>query len=174
MDTGEGAKNNGNGKHVPDSGSPPSITSAGGNGHPPEPLVVVDRDEKGRILPGRSLNPKGRAKGIPNRNSELVKLVNTRELSWCWRTAKAQAKKGDTSFLRYLLDKTLLEQSPASAGIVINASASAQASAEASSTSNFHDRLEELRDPGVLAGVGDLLDRLAARRGITGAPRHGN
>ena len=144
MDASDGGDLKGNGS-VPLPVSLPSTSPAGGEGITPEPLVVVDtspaRDPKnGRILPGHSGNPKGRRPGIPNRNQELVKLVNTRELSWCWRTAKAQAKKGDNALLQFLLARTLLEQSPTSAGIVINANASASAQ-----TNSYETFISELR-----------------------------
>ena len=179
MDASDGGDHNGNGS-VSLPVSLPSTSPAGGHGQSPEPLVVVEtppakplRDPKtGRILPGRSLNPKGRLPGIPNRNQELVKLVNTRELSWCWRTAKAQAKKGDNALLQFLLARTLLEQSPTSAGIVINATASAQATVE--NTTEIHDRLEELRDPAVRDAFCDLVDRLEARNRNAGPTRRDN
>ena len=177
MDTGEGS-NTGNGHSADPTPTPPQSTSpAGGSGESAVPLVVVDtspaRDPKnGRILPGHSGNPKGRKPGIPNRNSELVKLVNTRELAWCWRTAKAQAKKGDNALLQFLLARTLLEQSPTSAGIVINATASAQATVE--NTTEIHDRLEELRDPAVRDAFCDLVDRLEARNRNAGPTRRDN
>ena len=192
MDAGSGSHPSGNGSSVPKADSPKSDTPAGSDGHPPELLVVVDplnpimdppgggaaadtpvsaaptdvpRDEKGRVKKGHSLNPKGRTPGIPNRNAELHRLVTSRELSWCWKRAKEMARKGDTSFLRYLLDKVVLDQSPATAGIVINASASASAHASVeTTTTNLHDRLAEFgADPKVADDVADLALRLAAR-----------
>jgi hypothetical protein len=141
------------------------------------PASVESRDSKGRFRPGKSGNPKGRAPGIPNRNSEAVKLVNTRELSWCWKLAKAQAKKGDHRLLVFLLDKVLIDQSPAAAGITINANASAQANASAATAPvNLHDRFAELAaDPAVADELAGLAARLAARgHHSVGAGKNGN
>jgi hypothetical protein len=202
MDAGEDLHRNGNGSTDPQI---PSLPSAGGTepvaatsqpshgAAPPEapassspaakgekPAEASDdaRDPKsGRFMPGKSGNPKGRTPGIPNRNSEAVKLVNTRELSWCWKLAKAQAKKGDHRLLVFLLDKVLIDQSPAAAGITINANASAQANASAATAPvNLHDRFAELAaDPAVADELAGLAARLAARgHHSVGAGKNGN
>lgn len=127
MDAGNGSHPKGNGSADPTAALPPSSPPAGCSGQSPEPLVVVDRDPKtGRILPGHSLNPKGRPKGIPNRNDELVKILTSTQLREAWVLAKARAKRGDIRLMEFLLDRVLLKQTPEAAGIAINVNQSNQ------------------------------------------------
>ena len=176
MDTGEGS-NTGNGHSADPTPTPPQSTSpAGGNGQSPEPLVVVDlpaaksvRDPKtGRILPGHSLNPKGRLPGIPNRNAELVKVLCTTEIREAWKLAKARAAKGETALMEFMLDRAFLKQTPEAAGIAINVN---QANHQIQTETNVHIG-EHLSDPGTRDAVAQLTERLAARGAFTGEPRH--
>jgi|SRR6185295_15482631 len=180
MDASDGANTNGNGHADPEpvslpsaaaapSGAPVSGAIAAPAAGAPEPLIVVDddvRDEHGRIRKGKTLNPKGRAPGIPNKNTEFLKLLTSTQLREVWAIAKKLALKGDVGLLEFLLERALVKLTPEAAGIVINNNPSAHASAGASATaSTLNDRLEELRgDPGVRDSFCDLVDRIAERR----------
>lgn len=108
MDASDGGRKNGNGHPDPTPVSLPSDTAAPTgapvSGAPPAPaagapaeqvpLVVVDRDESGRIKPGKSLNPKGRPAGAPSLNAQLVKAVK-------------QFKIGNKGFLELFLTRSL-------------------------------------------------------------------
>jgi hypothetical protein len=168
MDAGSDLHSNGNGHADPSAALPSSTPPTNGQGaHAPEPLVVVDgppRDSKGRILPGHSLNPKGKPKGIPNRNAELVRILNTTELREAWTLAKAQAKKGDSALMQFMLDRVLLKQTPEAAGLVLNVNQSNQ---ETHNQTNV--RIEQY-DRLLGDGQGrDLLAALAQRAAACGA-----
>lgn len=63
----------------------------------PPPAQIIPRDEKGKWPAGQSGNPKGRPKGIPNYNKQLI-------------TAIRKYKAGETSFLHKLLDMALKDR----------------------------------------------------------------
>lgn len=173
MDASDGDNHKGNGS-VPMPVSLPSTSPASGHGQSPEPLVVVDspaRDPKtGRVLPGHSLNPKGRRPGIPNRNAELVKVLNTTEIREAWKLAKSRAAKGETALMEFMLDRAFLKQTPEAAGIAINVN---QANSQTNNHSETHVRIGELlRDGEGRDALARLTERAAACGAFTGEPRH--
>jgi hypothetical protein len=208
MDASDGANKNGNGHADPAPaslpsaaaaplGAPVSSSPAEAQAGAPEPLVVVDddvRDDKGRMKPGRTLNPKGRPPGIVNRNTQLnrgfeafranpelckealkkykirIRGLKAEQLLITLAFAKAIIDKDD-SLLKWCGEHAYVTMTPAAAGIVINNNPSASATAHSTAR---HDRFEELRDTGIRDSFCDLADRIAERRRNAVAPGNGS
>ncbi len=117
----------------------------------PETVPII-RDDKGLWPPGQSGNPKGRPKGIPNYNKQLL-------------TAIRKYKAGETTFLHQLLetalknpavmikllDKMFADPTPAAPAAVFN-------------NVNQNDlRSSLLSDPNVRAAACALEERLGLR-----------
>ncbi len=187
MDASDRANNNGNGKHVPDTGSLPSaavvpqgapVSSSAAPavevpaGSPDVPLIVVEdppRTKDGKFRPGQSGNPKGRPPGTPNLNNEIC------------RAAKS-FKLGDKSYMYLVLAKALQDVEYAKLVIprlfadategkpLIDASDNSQ---EHHHHTETHVRIgEHLSDASTRDAVAQLTERLAARGAFTGEPRH--
>jgi len=179
MDASDGAtKNNGNGHADPAPVSLPSaeaapqgapVSSSNGEGQAGapahEPLVVVDRDPiTGRFPKGKSGNPKGRTPGIPNKNTEFLRLLTSKELRHVWATAKKLAAKGDVGLMQFLLERALIKLTPEAAGIVINNNPTAT-----THHNETHVRIgEHLADPKTRDAVAQLTERLGDRGVFSG------
>lgn len=170
MDAGNGSHSNGNGKADPSAALPQSSPPAGGDGLPPEPLVVVDdapRGKDGKFRAGKSGNPKGRPPGTPNLNNEIC------------RAAKA-FKLGDKTYMFLLLAKSL--QDPEYAKLVVPRlfadATEGKPLIDASDNSQHHHSEnhvsigEHLADASTRDAVAQLTERLAARGAFAGEPRH--
>lgn len=190
MDASDGATTNG-GQHVATdpvthpsaeaapSGAPVSSSPAEAPAGVPEPLVIVDADDArdpntGRIRKGKTLNPKGRAPGSPNLNSELQQAVK-------------KYKLGQKSYLELLLTKSLqdvkyaelvvpkilanVDLPAAAAGVTIHNTPHASARADANSET-YVDVAKLLSDAAGREGVAQFAERLAACKALTGEPRH--
>lgn len=219
MDTGDGSHPNGNGSADPKAVSAASVPPAGSSGQPPELLVVADtdqamnppgggaaadtpvsaaptdvpRDANGRVLPGHSLNLKGKPKGIPNRNTQLsrgydafranpelckialqkykirIRGLKAEQLLVTLAFAKSIVD-GDDSLLRWIGDRVYADPTPpAAVGPLIDASDKSQHHHH----TETHVRIgEHLGDPGTRSAVADLTERLAARGAFSGSPGH--
>jgi hypothetical protein len=206
MDASDGAnKNNGNGHANPvpvslpsAAAAPPGAPVASAPPAPeagaPEPLIVVDRDEKGRIKKG-ALNPKGRPPGIVNRNTQLNRgfdafranpeLVKEALKKYKIRISglKAEALLIALAFAKSIIDKddsllkwcgehAYLSMTPAAAGIVINNSPMASAAAISSDT---HVNVAKLIADGKgREAVAGIAERLAACGAFPGRNGNGN
>lgn len=146
--------------------APPDPGGPAGTSPVVEAPAGTGRDKLGRFQHGTSGNPSGRPPGIPNRNTEFVKLLNTRELRAVWKLAKQQARKGDTGLLMFLLERGLIKQSPEAAGLTV----------QIQQTNQQHQTHQEthvkygahLEDPAVRGALADVAQRLADRGGFTG------
>jgi hypothetical protein len=206
MDASDGANKNGNGHADPEPVSLPSAAAAppgapvsspeGAPAGAPEPLIVVDRDEHGRIKPGRSLNPAGRKPGIVNRNTQLnrgfdafranpelckaalktykikIRGLKAEQLLITLAFAKAIIDKDD-SLLKWCGEHAYITMTPAAAGIVINNSPQAYAAATASSDThvNVAKLIADGKGREAIAGI---AERLAACGAFPGRNGNGN
>jgi hypothetical protein len=184
MDASTGANKNGNGHHVPDPSVLPSavvvpsgapVTSA--IAAPEAGAPAVERDEHGRIKPGKSLNPKGRAPGVVSRNTQLNRgfeafranpelcKIALKKYSIRIRGLKAESLLITLAFAKSIIDKddsllkwcgehAYLSMTPAAAGIVINNNP--QATASQSSYETFISELRAHRDSIPRPGMEDL------------------
>jgi hypothetical protein len=153
------------------------------------------RDEKGRLLPGQVLNPAGKPKGIANRNTQLDRAFDAFRASpkLCATALKRygielkdQGAEGallllafaksivdrDDSLLKWCGEKLYLDQSPAAAGIVINASANAT-SQSSNETNVYPSQFERLLGDGQGRDALAVLAQRAAACGLfSGDARH--
>jgi len=211
MDASEGSKHhgNGNGSSKPDhpvspslpsavaalSGAPVSSSPAEAPAGAPEPLVVVDRDEHGKIKKGRSLNPKGRPPGIVNRNTQLNRGFETFRANpelcklalkkYKIRTRGMKADEllvtlafamwivdGDPSMVKWCGERVYLTLTPEAAGIVINNNPMANAS---TISSDSHVNVEKLIADGKgREAIAGIAERLAACGAFPGRNGNGN
>jgi hypothetical protein len=190
---------NGNGAHhspeeqlpsaaVPPPGGPVDLPAAAPAEKPAAP--PVPRDAKGHPLKGHSVSPatmwkKGFAPnphGVQNHNRELWAAIKKLQIAdqkgnvMPYVEALLRRALQEPKLAEQIINKLFADATPAAEAIKfelaqqLNASANAGASAT-SSPMVSDDRLEELRDPAIRDALGDLVDRLAERRGITVPPR---
>ncbi|HVV96495.1 MAG TPA: DUF5681 domain-containing protein [Rhodanobacteraceae bacterium] len=75
---------------------------------------MATKTHKGRFQPGKSGNPSGRPKGVPDRRNELRELI-TPHVPELLEKALAMARDGDVNALRLLLDRSVPPLKQASA-----------------------------------------------------------
>jgi len=134
------------------------------------------RDERGRVLPGHSLNMNGKPRGALSNAGRLREALNN-DLPAVIEVLVAKAKEGDIQACRIILDRvlpplraeasainlpaiTLAQGLVAKAQIVINATAKGEITTDAAS-----DLLASLSDLAKLKQVDELEKRLVALEG---------
>jgi hypothetical protein len=134
----------------------------------------VERDEHGRLKPGKSLNPKGRKPGATSLNTELMKAIKAFRIgSKGYLELFLTRSLQDVEYAKLITPKIFgnVDQ-PAGAGISIHNNPQASASAAATTENNYGNARKLLADEagrGILAAA---AERLAAGSLDTGAPRH--
>jgi hypothetical protein len=210
MDASDGSTHHGNGHADPapeslpsavaaPSGAPVASASPAPEAGAPEPLIVVDtdvRDEKGRMKPGRTLNPKGRPPGIVNRNTQLnrgfeafranpelckealkkykirIRNLKAEQLLITLAFAKSIIDKDD-SLLKWCGEHAYLGMTPAAAGIVINNTPQATAAATAAAHNESYGNARKLlADEAGRELLARCAERLASGSVDAGTPRH--
>ena len=141
-------------------GAPAAVPPANGAS-----AEVPGRGANGRFRKGESGNKRGRPPGIPNLNDALVKAVKQWRLGdRTWLNAILTKALTDPDLARVVLDKILVNATPAGPAISIKNSHHSQ---------ETHVRIgEHLGDPAVRDAVADLTQRLAARGAWAGTNGH--
>lgn len=78
----------------------------------------VVRDRRGRVMPGSSLNPKGKPKGALSRSGQL-RAALAEDVSAIIEQVVAQARAGDLQAARIILDRVLPPLRAESAAVML-------------------------------------------------------
>jgi len=108
----------------------PSSTPAPAASSPPIPVEakpIAERTKKGQFVPGQSGNPAGRPKGVPNRNTALMracgeyaKLTGKSFEMTLIEEAFRLSRTGDSGLLVELMKRGYITITPEAAGVVVN------------------------------------------------------
>ena len=182
MDASDRAKPNGNGKHVPDTGSLPSAAVVP-QGAPVSALPVVSeapagspevaRDQKGKFQKGKSGNPTGRKPGMANRNTQLLRELSKFQIEGktyerlLLEVSLLRAKAGDSTLAIEVLKRGYVTLTP-EAGLAINVN-----QANHQTHQETHVQVgERLGHEGTRRAVALLTEQLALGGAFSGDPRN--
>jgi hypothetical protein len=184
MDASDRAKHNGNGKHVPDTGSLPSAAvvpqGAPVGALPALPAAEAQagtpptRKPNGQFVGGKSGNPAGKPKGIPNRNTQLLRELGKFEIEGksyerlLLEVSLLRAKAGDSTLAVELMRRTYVTITPEAAGLVLNVNQSNQ---QVQQETNVQVG-ERLGHEGTRRAVALLTEQLALGGAFSGEPRN--